>query len=80
MIRERTETIALSKDDIERIVSYMAQQQIAGHLSIGKLGEQSVRWTLDGGVEVVTRYVQGDYQDLPQPEPLALPKKKKKDK
>lgn len=79
MLRERSEIIAFSKDDIERIVRYMAQQQIIGHMFIGKLGEQTIRWTEDGGVEVITKYIQGDYTDLPQAEPQLeyIPKKKK---
>jgi hypothetical protein len=77
MIRERSEIISFSKDDLERIVRYMAQSQITGHLFIGKFGEQDVRWTPDGGVEVITKYIQGGFEDLPHPEQMALPKKKK---
>lgn len=80
MLRERSEIISFSKDDLERLVRYMAQQQITGHLSIGKMGEQKVKWNGDGGVEVVTKYVQGDYEDLPHEDTLALPKKNKKHK
>lgn len=66
MFRERSEIIAFSKDDLERLVRYMAQQQIVGHLFIGKFGEQDVRWRGDGGVDVVTKYVQGSWEDIPK--------------
>jgi hypothetical protein len=78
MYRERSEIISYSKDDIERIVRHIAQQQIIGHLFIGKFGEQEVRWNGDGGVDVITSYRQGGYEDLPhEDQPLSLPKKKK---
>jgi hypothetical protein len=83
MFRERSEIISYTKDDIERICRYMAQQHIIGHMFIGKFGEQEVRWRPDGGVEVITKYVQGGWEDVPQyagDEQLALPKRKKKDK
>ena len=76
MLRERSEVISFSRDDIERIVRHMAQMQIVGHLFIGKMGEQTVRWT-DSGVEVITKYQQGEFEDLPKPEQTALPKRKK---
>ena len=78
MLRERSEVISFGKDDLERIVRHMAQLQIVGHLFIGKLGEQTVRWTGDGGVEVITKYIQGGYEDLPAAELPALTKKKNK--
>ena len=77
MIRERSEIISFTKDDLERMVRFLAQQQIVGHMFIGKMGEQEVRWTGDGGVEVITKYVQGGFEDLPGVEQLSLPKKKK---
>jgi hypothetical protein len=83
MLRERSEVISFTRDDLERIVRYMAQQQIAGPLFIGKFGEQVIRWTTEGGVEVITKYVQGGYADLPvvsqsDVERLDSPKKKHK--
>ena len=78
MYRERSEIISYSKDDIERIVRHIAQQQIIGHLFIGKFGEQEVRWNGNGGVDVVTKYIEGSWEDLPyQEQPVALPKGKK---
>jgi hypothetical protein len=66
MFRERSEIISFSKDDLERLVRYMAQQQIVGHLFIGKFGEQEIRWRNDGGVDVITKYVQGGWEDIPK--------------
>lgn len=79
MMRERSEIISFTRDDLERIVRHISQQQIIGHLFIGKFGEQEVRWTSEGGVEVITKYLQGGYEDLPRPEQLPLlPTSKKK--
>jgi hypothetical protein len=80
MFRERSEIISFSKDDLERLVRYMAQQQIVGHLFIGKFGEQEVRWRNDGGVDVITKYVQGGWEDVPREtgtELLEAPSKRK---
>jgi hypothetical protein len=74
MLRERNEIISFSKDDIEKIVRHIAQQQIIGHLFIGKFGEQEVRWNGDGSIDVITKYVQGGYEDLPRAEQAELPK------
>ena len=65
MLRERSEVISFSRDDIERIVRYVAKERIVGSLFIGKFGEQSVRWLPDGGIEVITRHQEGDLHDLP---------------
>lgn len=79
MLRERSEIIRFNRDDIERIVRYMAQAQIVGPLFIGKFGEQTVRWLPDNGVEVITTYQQGGIEDLPRAsEPNALPEPKHK--
>jgi hypothetical protein len=80
MLRERSEIIVYTKDDLERIVRHMAQMQITGHLFIGKFGEQEIRWNGDGSVEVITKYIQGTYEDLPAetPEVQALSHHKKK--
>jgi hypothetical protein len=83
MYRERSEIVSFSKDDLERFVRYMAQQQIMGNLFIGKFNEQMIQWRNDGGVDVITKYVQGGWEDLPKmpvEEQLALPKKSKKGK
>jgi hypothetical protein len=81
MYRERSEVISFTKDDIERIVRYMAQQQIIGHLFIGKFGEQLVQWNANGGVDVITKYIQGSWEDLPADNrPLVLPEGKEKKK
>jgi hypothetical protein len=85
MFRERSEIISFSKDDLERLVRFMAQQQIVGHLFIGKFGEQEVRWRQDGGVDVITKYVQGGWEDIPKPdqekhERLAAPEPESKKK
>jgi hypothetical protein len=80
MYRERSEIISFTKDDIERIVRHMAQQQIIGHLFIGKFGEQLVQWNNAGGVDVITKYAQGGWEDLPATETLALPEGKVKNK
>ncbi len=69
MLRERSEIIAFNRDDIERIVRYLAKQRIVGEMFIGKAGEQIVRWTEDGGVEVITKFMEGDLADLP-PSPV----------
>lgn len=71
MLRERSEVIAFDRTDIERIVRYVAKQRIIGEMFIGKAGEQLVRWTDDGGVEVITKFMEGDVADLPPP--LHLP-------
>lgn len=65
MMRARSEVITFNRDDIEKIVRHMAQAQIAGSPFIGKFGEQIVRWMPDGGVEVETSYVHGEFGDLP---------------
>ena len=82
MIRERHETIAFSRDDIERIVRHIAKQQITDSSFLGKFGEQFVRWTGDGGIEVISTYQGGSLEDVPpmqQPMAvIALTKKKKK--
>jgi len=82
MQRERSEIIVYTKDDLERIVRHMAQMQIIGHLFIGKFGEQEIRWNVDGGVEVITKYLQGGYEDLPAvtQEVASLSHKKKNNK
>ena len=81
MLRERTELIAFSRDDLERLVRYASMNRITGNMFIGKFGEQSVRWTADGGIEVITKYVEGDLNDLPPPAaptPAAITSKKKR--
>lgn len=80
MFRERSEIISFTKDDLERLIRFMAQQQIVGHLFIGKFGEQEIRWRDDGGVDVITKYVQGSWDDIPKPEheQLEPPKKQRK--
>ena len=65
MMRARSEVITFNRDDLEKVVRHMAQSQIAGSLFIGKFGDQQVRWMPDGGVEVITSYVQGTFDDLP---------------
>jgi hypothetical protein len=80
MYRERSEIISFTKDDIEKIVRHMAQQQIIGHLFIGKFGEQLVQWNAAGGVDVVTKYAQGNWEDLPATERPALSEIKDKKK
>jgi hypothetical protein len=72
MLRERSEIISYSKDDIERIIRYLSQQQLTGQLFIGKFGEQQIKWNDDGGVEVITKYTEGGYEDLP-PKQLEAP-------
>lgn len=72
MLRERSEIISFSRDDIERIVRYVAKERIVGSLFIGKFGEQSVRWLADGGIEVITRHQEGDLHDLPAANPPPL--------
>jgi len=64
MMRARSEVITFNLDDLEKVVRHMAQSQIAGSLFIGKFGEQAVRWLPDGGVEVITTYVQGEFDDI----------------
>lgn len=65
MLRERSEIIHFTKDDLERIIRYMSQQQIVGQFFIGKFGEQEIRWMADGSVEVITKYTEGGWEDLP---------------
>ena len=79
MIRERSEVITFARDDIERVLRHVAMQQIVGSMFIGKFGEQIVRWMPDGGVEVITRYQQGDLSDLPHANPphRAITKRKR---
>jgi len=83
MMRARSEVITFNRDDLEKVVRHMAQSQIAGSLFIGKFGDQQVRWMPDGGVEVITSYVQGTFDDLPPavensaPTPLARITKRK---
>lgn len=76
MLRERSEIIKFSRDDLERLVRYMAQSQIIGPLFVGKMGNQTVQWLQDGGIEVVTTYQQGGIEDLP-PAHLAPPEQPK---
>jgi hypothetical protein len=84
MLRERSEVITFARDDIERIVRYVAKERVVGSLFIGKFGDQTVRWLPDGGVEVITTYQEGDWHDLPPPNPAPAviaeytPAKKKK--
>jgi hypothetical protein len=82
MMRARSEVITFNRDDLEKVVRHMAQSQIAGSLFIGKFGDQTLRWMPDGGVEVMTSYVQGEFNDLPQaventPTPRAIASKRK---
>jgi hypothetical protein len=76
MLRERSEIISFSRDDLERLVREIAKHKIIGSLFIGKFGEPEVRWTDDGGVEVITRYTQGSWEEIT--EPALLPKATKK--
>jgi hypothetical protein len=80
MMRARSEVITFNRDDIEKIVRHLAQSQIAGSLFIGKFGAQAVRWMPDGGVEVETSYVQGEFSDLSvaAKEPTAITTAKRK--
>ena len=71
MMKERSEIVSFHRDDIERIVRYIAKQQLGGGVFIGKFGEQSVRWDADGGIEVVTKYQEGDFTDV-ETKPAAL--------
>jgi hypothetical protein len=71
MLRERSEIIAFSRDDIERIARHIAKAQIVGSMFIGKFGEQSVRWTPDSGIEVITKYTEGDMDDV-APSPVLI--------
>lgn len=82
MLRERSEIIAFSRDDLERIIRHVAKQQIIGSMFIGKFGEQSIRWTPEGGIEVVTKYQEGDISDVApaSPDQQMLTKKSKKRK
>jgi hypothetical protein len=80
MYRERSEIISFTKDDIEKIVRHMAQQQIIGHLFIGKFGEQLIQWNSNGGVDVITKYAQGSWDDLPAEQHPAIPKHEDKKK
>jgi hypothetical protein len=70
MIRERTEIISYSKDDLERILRHLSQQKIVGDFFIGKFGEQEIRWLANGGVEIITSYTEGSFEDLPPPKQL----------
>ena len=84
MIRERSELIQFSRDDIERIIRYVAKNRVADSLFVSKFGEQEVRWLPDGGMHVFTKFQEGDFADLPigTSVPLTLaderPKKKSK--
>jgi hypothetical protein len=69
MLRERSEIVNFSRDDIERIVRYIAKQQLAGTY-VGKFGEQTARWLADGSIEVSTTIQEGDLADIP-PSPIA---------
>ena len=80
MIRERSEIISFTRDDLERVLRYVCKERIVGSLFIGKFGEQSVRWHDDGSAHVITTYTEGDLTDLPAAEPTFLPKQKKKSK
>ena len=80
MIRERSEIIAFSRDDIERIIRYAAKQRIIGEMFIGKAGEQSIRWTADGGIEVMTKFTEGDLADVPPYSQIAITEKHEKKK
>jgi hypothetical protein len=81
MIKERSEVVAFSRDDIERIVRYIAKQQLGGGVFIGKFGDQSVRWDADGGIEVITKYQEGDFTDVEtKPASLQVADQKKKRK
>ena len=67
MIRYRSEVVRFTRDDIERLVRYMAQTQIAGNpLFVGKFNEQIIRWLPDESVEVISTYEQGTFEDLPR--------------
>lgn len=82
MLKERSETVTFTRDDLERIARYVSKQQIIGSF-IGKFGEQTVRWTADGGIEVITSLQEGDLNDLPPLTPtptIAIESKKKKRK
>ena len=48
MLRERSETITFTRDDVERLVRHICQVQLSGgHIFVGKFGEK-------GAVEFTT--------------------------
>jgi hypothetical protein len=73
MLKERSETVAFTRDDLEKIARYIAKQQLIGSY-IGKFGEQTARWLADGGIEIITKIQEGDLSDLPplQTPPIAI--------
>lgn len=75
MNRERSESIEFSRDDLERLVRYLAQSQISGPPFVGKFGDQRVQWMPDGSVHVITTYQQSSFDEIPAP--AALPKRKR---
>ena len=63
-MRKRSEVMSFSREDLERIVKYLAKAEIVGSLFIGEFFEQQVHWSDNGNCKVVTDYQEGSWKDL----------------
>lgn len=68
MQRERTEVTSFSRTELERLACAITKTQIVGSLFIGEFHEQTVEWSKDGSISVMTRYSPGGWSELPAPE------------
>jgi len=64
MMRERTEIKVFTPKDLDAMARFAAKMAIIGDLFAGNFVSQKTRWTEEGSVEVITKYVQGDLHDL----------------
>jgi hypothetical protein len=71
-----TDYARFSKSELEAIARYAAKMRLIGPtLFIGNIGDQQVRWTEDGGVEVLTSYERGEWPTVSQEFPALLTKR-----
>lgn len=56
MAEQRTEYMHFSRKAVEELAQYAAKICLVGSAYWGNIGEQEVRWTADGGIEVFTKH------------------------
>lgn len=55
-MKERTEYVRYTRADLEELVKCGAKLRLIGSIYRGSIGEQEVRWSDDGSVEVLTKH------------------------
>lgn len=53
-----------TREDLERIAKWHARAHLVGRMYIGTIGEQTIRWSDDGSIEVITSH---EPACMPQP-------------